>query len=99
MDRFLQSLPGEVHDTSQRKQTLTIESSKGAAQEYKQAARDEENVAVAVTEMSRAEMRERMGALENQAAPTWTSHQVTQLNEMIGVARRRAGKPDKKVAQ
>ena len=39
-----------------------------------------------MTEMSRAEMWERMGALENQAAPTWTSHHVTQLNEMNGVA-------------
>ena len=49
-----------------------------AAQEYEQAAHDEVHVAVAqATEMSRAEMRERMGALENHAAQTWTSHQVT----------------------
>ena len=30
-------------------------------------------------------MRERVGALENQAEQTWTSHQVTLLNEMTSV--------------
>ena len=31
-------------------------------------------------------MRERMGALENQAEATWTSHHVTLVNEMKSVA-------------
>ena len=31
-------------------------------------------------------MRERMGALENQAEQNWTSHQVTLLFEIGGVA-------------
>ena len=45
------------------------------AQEYEQTARDEVHVAVPqASEMSRAEMRETMGALENQAEQTWTSH-------------------------
>ena len=34
------------------------------------------------TDMSLAEMWERMGAIENQAEQKWTSHQVTLLNEM-----------------
>ena len=52
-----------------------------------QAARDEVHVAVAhATEMSRAEMRERLGATENQGKQTWTSHQVTLLSEMSSVA-------------
>ena len=58
-----------------------------AAQEYEQEARDEVRVAVTQhTEMSRAEIRESMRALENQAEQTWTSHQNTKLNEMNGVA-------------
>ena len=36
--------------------------------------------------MSEAEMRERMGALENQEEQTWTEHQVTLLNDMKSVA-------------
>ena len=48
-----------------------------AAQEYEQAARDEVHVALAQdTEMSGAEMRERLEAVENQAEQTWTAHQV-----------------------
>ena len=31
-------------------------------------------------------MRKRMGALENQAEQTWTSHQITLLSEMNSVA-------------
>ena len=63
------------------------QASKRATQEYEHATRDEVDVAVAqTTEMSRAEKRERMGALENQADQTWTSHQVTSLNEMNSVA-------------
>ena len=57
------------------------------AREYEQAARHEVHGTVAqATEMSRAEMRERMGAFENQAEQTWTSHQVTLLNDMKSVA-------------
>ena len=57
-----------------------------AAQEHEEAARDEVLVTVAqATDMSRSEMRERMGALENQAVQTWTSHQALLLDEMIGV--------------
>ena len=57
------------------------------APEYEQATHDENHVGVApATEMSRAEMWERMGALRNQAEPTWTSHPVTVSNEMNGVA-------------
>ena len=45
------------------------------AQEYEQAARDEVHVAVAqAADKSRAEIWERMVALENQAEQTWTSH-------------------------
>ena len=36
--------------------------------------------------MSRAEMRERMGALEHRAEQTWASHQVILLDEMNSVA-------------
>ena len=44
-----------------------------AAQEHEQAARDKVHAALAqATEMSRAEMRERMGALENQTEQTST---------------------------
>ena len=58
-----------------------------AIQECGQPTRDEIHVAIArSTEMSRAEMRKRMGALENQAEQTWTSHQITSLSEMNGVA-------------
>ena len=39
-----------------------------------------------VTEICRAVLRERMDALDNQAEQTWTSHQVTLLDEMDGVA-------------
>ena len=59
-----------------------------AADEKAQAARDEVPVAVAqVTEMSGAEMREIMGALENEAEQTWTSHQVALLKKMSSVVR------------
>ena len=52
----------------------------------KQTSCDEVHVAVAqATEMSGAEMRGKMGALEHQAEQTWTSHQVT-LVEMNSVA-------------
>ena len=37
--------------------------------------------------MSGAEMREIMGALENEAEQTWTSHQVTLLKKMSSVER------------
>ena len=37
--------------------------------------------------MSRAEMREIMGGLENKAEQTWTSHQVTLLTDQEGVCR------------
>ena len=60
-----------------------------AAQEYEHTARDEVHVAVAqATEIFRAEMREIMGVFENQAEQTWTSHQVTLLNEMKSRRRR-----------
>ena len=68
---------------------LTLEQAgfERAAQEYERAAREEFHVAVAqATEMSRAALRTRMGALENQAGPTWISHQVTLLKEMKSVA-------------
>ena len=52
-----------------------------------QAARDDGHFVVAqATEMSSEEMREIMGALENQAKQVWTSHQVKLLNEMHSVA-------------
>ena len=52
-----------------------------AAQEYEQAARAEVHVAVAqATEMSGAEMRESVVAVENQAEQTWTSQQVMILS-------------------
>ena len=58
-----------------------------ATHELVQAARDEVHASAAqATEMSRAEMWERMGAHENQAEQIRTSHQVTLLNEMNSVA-------------
>ena len=69
----------------QGRQSLNFQQAgfESAAQEYEQAARYEVHVVVALTtEMSRAEMRERMGALESKAEQTWTSHQVVLLNEM-----------------
>ena len=58
-----------------------------AAQEHEQAARDEVHVAFAwAIEMSRAEMREIMGVLENKAEQCWTSHLVMLLFEMKSVA-------------
>ena len=57
------------------------------AQEYEQAARDEVHVAGAqATEMSGAELRRRMGALENQTEQTWTSHRLVSWHEMNSVA-------------
>ena len=52
-----------------------------------------------LTKMSRAENAGRMGALENQAEQTWTTHQVTSLNELVDLChRRRTAKPEKKIA-
>ena len=57
------------------------------AQEYEQAARDEVHVAVAqATETSRADMLARLGALEQLAEQSWTSHEVMLLDVMNGVA-------------
>ena len=54
---------------------------------FESAAQDEVHVAVAQdTKMSRAEMRTRIGAVENQAEQTWTSHQITILKEMTSIA-------------
>ena len=53
-----------------------------AAQEPEHAARDEVHAELAqATEMSTAEMQERMEALENQAVQTWTSSFVTVWDE------------------
>ena len=51
-----------------------------AAEEGEQASCDEVHVAVA---QARAGMRAGMGALENQAEQTWTSHEVRLLSGMI----------------
>ena len=52
-----------------------------------QAARGEVHVAgTQATEMSRAEMRDTMGALEQRAQQTWTSHQVILFAESNSVA-------------
>ena len=57
-----------------------------AAREY-QDARDEVHAAIAqATEVSEAEIRERMGALEKQAEKTWTCDRVALVSEMSGVA-------------
>ena len=57
------------------------------AREHEQAARDEFHVVSARdTEMSRAEVLARMGALERRAEQSLTSHQVMSLDEMNGVA-------------
>ena len=57
------------------------------AQEYEQAARDEVHVAGAqATEMSGAELRRRMGALENQTEQTWTFHRLVLWHEMNSAA-------------
>ena len=67
-----------------------------AAQEYEQAVRDEVHVAVAqVAQMSRAEMRTRMGALEIPVQETWTSHKVVLLDWMTtGVSQLASKNPE-----
>ena len=90
MNRFHQSLLVEVHISGSQEHNIFTGRSKAenasdfqragferAAQEYEQAARDEVHVAVAqLTNMFRAELRKRMGALQHQAEQTWTSNQV-----------------------
>ena len=71
-----------------------------ATHDYEQAARDEVHAAVAqATERSGAEVRESMGALENEAEQTWTCHQVMFLNEMNSVASVSLENPEKKFAR
>ena len=82
MDRFRQSLPGEVHVTSKRKHTLTVIGTNWPSNIFtgrskadtlwtsnRQASKEQlKNMSTQLqTEISGAEMRERMGALENQA--------------------------------
>ena len=88
-----------VHWQQRSRNTLNFPqaSFERAVQECEQATRDEVHVAVAQsTERPDAEMRKRMGALENQAEQTCTSHQITSSSEMNGVASIRTGKPEKK---
>ena len=114
VDRFYQTLPGEVHASSQRKQTHTTVGMywqstlftgrnknkadthlsfqqagfERAAQEYKQAARDEVPFAVAqAIEMSGAEMRREEWMLPKiKQSHTWISYQVMLLNDTNSVA-------------
>ena len=108
MDRFHQSVPGDVHVTPERKQPLTVigkcftyvyqeqgrnalnsqqAGCERAAQDFEEAARDEVHVAVAqATEVSGKEMRETMGALDNQAEQNWISHQVSLRDKTKSVA-------------
>ena len=83
------NLRGEEHKTSQREQVRTDlnfqqAGFERAAQEYEQAARDEVHVAGARKCLDE-EMLETMGALENEAEHTWTSHQIMSLHEMNSV--------------
>ena len=72
---------------------------KNAAQESERAARDEVHVAVALaTEMFRAKVLARMGALEQRPEQSWTSHSVMLLDE-YKCRRRRTANREKKLAQ
>ena len=96
MDQLHQIFNGEVHKTSQRKQTLTIigicwqsnlrEQGRNALNRpqvgFERAARGE----VRDTDTARAEMLARMGALEQLAEQSWTPHHFTPLDEMNSVA-------------
>ena len=91
LETHMENWHGNVfHWQEQSRQALNFQQAviERAVEGYAQAARGEVPVAVAqVTEMSGAEMREIMGALENEAEQTWTSHQVTLLKKMSSVER------------
>ena len=98
MDRFHQSLPGEVHVTSHKKQTFTNTQHKQpttsnttferAAQEYEQPACDEAHVAIAKSHrnVQSGKCGQEEVFSEKQAEHIWTSQQVTLLIEMKSVA-------------
>ena len=78
-----------MHSREQGRNALNFQQAgfESAAQEHEQATRDGVRVAAAqATDISRAEMLARMGALEQRAQQSWTSHQITLLDEMNSVA-------------